>query len=593
MTEEGWENFRAGVDQARAHLLEAWQLHHDFPEAAVGLIRTTMAAGGIAKETTRFWFDEAVAAQFDAPHAHDQLLLDLRPRLHGSHAQLLNFGLECLETQRFDTEVPRTFQTAVNFVEAEGGNVRRLLAAQDADAALEQMFAGYEKQLAGDPVAQRRLKTRNLVHCWRQGWRAEAQRRLADLGDQLDAETLKERNVTAERLRDDLFSTVSFADLPELPVMGKDVQLQGFVLSAILSPDGETLVAASGERGLPLQVVTLSGGAPQTLDVDAACVVPRLQFSPDGKFIAGQQYFLAHPGESVRLPHWGTVMIWKLGEPTGRNLFPRESLLVEAVCWLPDQRFIAAGLYESAVILDVETGRQVATTADKTSRCVMLAASPDGKLLATGHVGGEVGLWEIPPDDQLVPSDLPTPMVKLFSLKQHGDAIIDLEFSADGKRLASSSDKDQAVWLWSTETRAVIKKLDGRRLAFSPDGQRLVTCGGPTAERQMAVWNATTGVLEARLPGRDLAEFFDTFFTPDGKKLIGVSTSGIIRTWDPNPAPHLDRNECEKRKGQVPFEYHSPRCRGRRTRLRFKGSFESKFQTTLEIAFQGSRWRLH
>jgi hypothetical protein len=123
-------------------------------------------------------------------------------------------------------------------------------------------------------------------------------------------------------------------------------------------------------------------------------------------------------------------------------------------------------------------------------------------------------------------------MIKLFSVKQHGSAIIDLEFSPGGKQLASSSDEDQTVWLWSTEKRAPIKMLDGRRLAFSPDSRLLVTCGGPTADRKMAVWNGATGAPAARVPGRDLEQFFDAFFTPDGDSLIGVSVNGIVRTWD-------------------------------------------------------------
>jgi hypothetical protein len=537
VTDEGWKIFREGVEQARAHFLEAWQLHREFPEAAVGLIRATMAAGGVASETTRFWFDEAVAAQFDAPHARDQLLLDLLPRWHGSHEQLLKFGLECLDTKRFDTEVPRTFQAAVDFIEAEDGNLRELLHDQNADDALERFLAGYEQQAAAEVAALKRLKTQNLVLCWRRGWRAEAKRRLADLGDQLDAGALQDGNVTAVRLREDLFSPVSFAELPKFRVAEKDVELAAPILSAGLSPDGTMLVVASGERGVPLQVVELSGGKSQTLALDPVCLAPRLQFSPDGKFLAAQQYFRAHPGELVRRHHWGTVTIWKLGEPAGRDLFPRESAVVEAVCWLPDQRYLAAGFFDSAVILDVETGRQVATTADKASRCIMLAASPDGKLLATGHVGGEVGLWEVPPADQLVPSDLPAPMVKLFSLKQHGDSVIDLEFSPDGKRLASSSDKDQTVWLWSTETRTAVKRLDGRRIVFSPNNRLLVTCGGPTAERRMAAWNALTGAPEAGFAGGELEQFFDAFFSPDGSKLMGIAATGVVRTWDPHFVP--------------------------------------------------------
>lgn len=64
-------------------------------------------------ETPRMWFDRAVAAQFDYEPAYDTLLWSLMPRWGGSHEQMYLFGLECLDTGRFDTFVPGRFLDAL------------------------------------------------------------------------------------------------------------------------------------------------------------------------------------------------------------------------------------------------------------------------------------------------------------------------------------------------------------------------------------------------------------------------------------------------------------------------------------------------
>src|SRR5262249_25856486 len=97
----------------------AWKLDPKAPEAAAELIGVTMVTGGLIGETTRFWFDESVRAQFDFPLAYDRYLWSLRPRWGGSHGRLLDFGHECLATARFDIEVPWRFHNAIESVREE------------------------------------------------------------------------------------------------------------------------------------------------------------------------------------------------------------------------------------------------------------------------------------------------------------------------------------------------------------------------------------------------------------------------------------------------------------------------------------------
>ena len=113
----GWEASellgRASPSTVRLHaqaanqaLREAYRLHPERPEAACELI--SLAMGGLAEpgETPALWFERAIAAQIDEASAYDGMTIALLPRWGGSHRQLTEFALACLNTKRYDTDVP-------------------------------------------------------------------------------------------------------------------------------------------------------------------------------------------------------------------------------------------------------------------------------------------------------------------------------------------------------------------------------------------------------------------------------------------------------------------------------------------------------
>jgi len=118
VTEVGWEGWRQNLAKAREHFTKAWELNPKDPAAAAYMIEVTMGDSGNKQEMRR-WFDRAVAAEMDCWEAYRSLMWALRPRWHGSHEEMLQFGDECLRTGRFDTCVPHYYQMIVDDISEE------------------------------------------------------------------------------------------------------------------------------------------------------------------------------------------------------------------------------------------------------------------------------------------------------------------------------------------------------------------------------------------------------------------------------------------------------------------------------------------
>lgn len=106
VTEQGWAGFREHLERARSLLMSAWKAHPEYPEAPYSMIPVAMASSREAHDTPRFWFDQTVRAQFDYARAYDDMFYALDEKWSGVPGARLAFAEACLETKRFDTDVP-------------------------------------------------------------------------------------------------------------------------------------------------------------------------------------------------------------------------------------------------------------------------------------------------------------------------------------------------------------------------------------------------------------------------------------------------------------------------------------------------------
>lgn len=217
-------------------------------------------------------------------------------------------------------------------------------------------------------------------------------------------------------------------------------------------------------------------GNDQRLVLETGDPQPDVIFSPDGKLVATAGYskeaklWNAATGELVRRLNCQT-------SPSG--LRPAFS---------PDGRTIAIGDRNSNTILfDVATGKRLLVLPKRETQ--ELAFHPSGQTLAIAYANGSLRLWNAASGKLIAEHE------------KIAEEIYTLDWSPDGKLLASAGlNGDIRIW---DEQLTLLHTLPAPEwcisVKFGPDGTRLMTAGGPQADRtqrSVTVWGVPPAVSQ-------------------------------------------------------------------------------------------------
>lgn len=530
VTQENWELFRLMLVQSRNRYVAAWAAYPQYPEAAVRLIRNVFSVGPVKGETSRFWFDQAVAAQIDAEGAHDEMRWALRPAARGSERVMLEFALECLATGRFDTAVPDCFfRTAYDLCYDEYGDLPTLIREAGAEAAVREGIKGFEA--TGTPQERYERKTRNLVLSSILGWNDDARRRLGELqGNVQEATIIRWGYSLAMLQRDVLYPVPSVLQAPVVDASGTLFEKRGRIGRMAVAGDGRNLAFTTYDD-MRKEVITIwdvAGAEPKSIPPNATLPLQTLQFAPDSKSLA------IHQADTTagygRPTTAGLVTIWKAGEAATRDLNPPGQASVGCFAWLPDGRFVVMGAPNLAFLVDVRTGRIVAQTVPLQNWVATLGVSPTERLLAVGYSDGLVQFFEYPSAAELDRGGPALPMVHVGNEKPHLASIDSLDFSADGKTFVSSSWGDHSAWIWDVKSREPKHRISGWRTTYAPDGRHVATVGGTAPHREVVLWDAAKGQPVRRYMAPAGANLQEAAFAGP-EFLIAPSQDGTIHTW--------------------------------------------------------------
>ena len=214
-----------------------------------------------------------------------------------------------------------------------------------------------------------------------------------------------------------------------------------------------------------------------------------------------------------------------------RVLRDKSVLTFGAISLSADGRILAAQAADKSVqLLDTATGATLPSPVGAGGECTGLAFSPTDSLLAVAETT----------ENRVVLYDLRTGKER-WRLQGHRAPVRCLAFSPDGKTLATGGD-DQTAKLWNVadgreKTGGLLGHIEAiSAVAFHPGGKTIAT---GSLDHTVKLWDAVTGQELATLP-RHSGRVCALAFTPDGDALISAGdgqAADEVRVWWAAPLP--------------------------------------------------------
>ncbi len=339
-----------------------------------------------------------------------------------------------------------------------------------------------------------------------------------------------------------------------------------------VSPDGEVLAVGNAQRFCVQLLDPVTGKEIRRLPRPPSAA--RLAFSPDSKRLAGVYYYSGsvtvwETASGKRLPSSadgiealggfdrdGGLVVWVDGRyqitdwktarvrsdlpafhgPFFDNVtYSRDHRLkayhdmAKPEDWKPEKGFPIS-------VRDAATDKEISRLVGNTDYCQRMAFTNDSKRLLTISQDNVIRIWDITSGKELWAEKQPY----RFGYGGTGDP----HLSADDQRLAvlclrSEQEMELRVWDLVTKKRVAdipVPYLFFGGISFSPDGKFLAGSGhdrvADSADKgTVFIWDVDAGKVCRKLAGR-LPGNVSCQFAPDGRTLLTVDRTGLIRIWE-------------------------------------------------------------
>jgi WD40 repeat protein len=228
--------------------------------------------------------------------------------------------------------------------------------------------------------------------------------------------------------------------------------------------------------------------------------------------------------EDLRTFEWR--YLWKMSRDQSRWTRGSPQKPAMSPAFSPDGKIVAVAQREDTkqdriVLLDAATGQEVAALGPLKTLLGLLVFSPDGKTLAAPSADNTVVLFDVAARRQV--GSLPPPKA--------GFPPTSVAFSPDSKVLVITGG-DGLVKLWDVAARRVVSSYAGYFfVVFSPDGRRLVAI----TRTGVMLWDIASGRKRLLFPTPGLAPGSGVTcaaFSPDRRQLAVGFINGTIGMWE-------------------------------------------------------------
>ena len=234
---------------------------------------------------------------------------------------------------------------------------------------------------------------------------------------------------------------------------------------------------------------------------------------------------IAHPNRNIVASFgWGnstTIRLWDMNQKTElAQLLVKGNVLSVAFNPVTDQLALTAG-GTTIQIWDMATQKLVREKETHTGNILLHSISPDGETFAGSHADYSIRLWDIKSGGERV------------RLTGHTTIPRVLAFSPNGAILASGHKETIHIWDVAHGTeRARFELRSALNFVFSPDSRKLI---GANDFHTVKIWDIAEKKLLATLQGEDgdgRGIAAKLAISPDGKYLASTEASTAIHLWN-------------------------------------------------------------